>query len=106
MVQPSGRWRMVGARHAAGFSTPGLFSSPVSIVTKGESQSPTTRLSLHEESPAIILCSERFHHALMCTQGGWTPDVPLSLLFEKTRDSPLGPRPWRTLQRRSHRHTS
>lgn len=40
-----------------GSSTPGLFSSPLSLMTKGERKSPTTRLSLHEESATIVLCS-------------------------------------------------
>lgn len=71
MVQPSGRWRMVGVWHAGGSSTPRLFSSPVSIMTKGESQSPTTCLCLHEESATIVLCSGEVS-SLLDVCSGWS----------------------------------
>lgn len=66
MVQPSGRWRTVGA-----FLNPGLFSSPVSIMTKGERQSLTTCLSLHEESATIVLCSGEVS-SLLDVHSGWS----------------------------------
>lgn len=69
-----------------GSSTPRLFSSSVSIMTKGEDQSPTTRLALHEDSATIVLCSGEVS-SLLDVHSGWSPDAPITLLSEKTRDS-------------------
>lgn len=50
--------------------TPQAVFQPLSIVTKGGSQSPTTRLSLNEESATIVLCSGEVL-SLLDVHSGW-----------------------------------
>lgn len=102
MVQPAGRWRMVGLRVP---QPPDCFPALCPSWQKVRVKVPPHACPCMKSLQQLSSAQERFHHSLMCTQGGRTPDAPITLLSEKTRDSLLGPRP-RTLQRRSYRHTS
>lgn len=90
-------------RHAWGSSTPWMFSSPVSITTKGESQSHHMPVPVMKSLRQLFSAQERFPHSFVCTQDGRILGTPITLHSERTRDSVPDPRSWRTPQGRPSR---